>query len=170
MDGQQEPFKTKGKKTAYTIIAIIVVLVLLAWGIYAKTHKNQPVQTTSQPVTGQQQSLNNATTATSTATSTPANTAKTPAPAKKLSYGDAIKAYPERFQFAQCQGTPATISVKKGTPVMLDNRDAVSHNFKVAAQTFKIAGYNYSVFYTSVVGSFYVTCDGRRSVTLNVEK
>jgi hypothetical protein len=91
-------------------------------------------------------------------------------PAKKLSYEAAIKAYPERFQFSQCQGTPASISVKKGSPVMLDNRDAVAHTISADTQTFKLAGYGYDVFYPAVLGKLPVSCDGKNRVTLNVEK
>jgi hypothetical protein len=166
MDGQQEPPKIAGETIAYIIAGIIVVLLLIAWGIYAKMHKNHSTQTTNQTPAGQQQNLNN--TATLTPTTTPASIVKPPA--KKLSYGDAIKAYPERFQFVQCRGTPASISVKKGTPVMLDNRDRTAHTFKADTQTFKIAGYDYAVAYPSVIGSLYVTCDGINRVMLNVEK
>jgi hypothetical protein len=158
MNNQNE--KSDWTNSKYTYIAAgIIVLALIVWGIYAYNHQN----TTTQNTTGQ--ALNNPV-ATSAPTSTPVSNAGT----NKLSYGDAIKAYPERFQFSQCQGTPATIAVRKGTPVMLDNRDSIAHTIKADTESFRIAGYGYDVFYPEVLGNLYVTCDGKDRVTLNVEK
>jgi hypothetical protein len=149
------------KKYTYWAVGVIAVI-LVVWGIYAYNH-NGTQSSAQQP--SQQANLNNAPAATSTPTSTPVSVPK------KLSYGAAIQAYPERFQFRDgCQGTPATIAVKKGTPVMLDNRNATAYSFKADTQTFRIAGYDYAVFYPQVLGNLVVTCNGKTSVTLNVEK
>ena len=124
-----------------------------------------------------QMSQSNQSTNTNTATNTTASSTPTTTPATgtgsgtKLSYGDAIKTYTERFQFSQqCHGTPATIAVRKGTPVMLDNRNNGSIVIKADTETFKLAGYGYDVFYPEVLGNLTVTCNGKNSVTLNVEK
>ena len=89
---------------------------------------------------------------------------------KKLSYGEAIKAYPYRFQLVQCQTTPAIISVKKGAVVMFDNRDSNTHTVKAGGPSFKIAGYDYALLHTYSVGEFDVVCDGANRAVLNVEK
>jgi len=161
VDGQNQ--KPNGAKKIYTYIAAgVVVLAIVAWGIYAYNHNGTQTGTQQPP---QQANLNNAPAAASTPTSTPVSVPK------KLSYGAAIQAYPERFQFRNgCQGTPATIAVKKGSPVMLDNRNSTAYTFKADTQTFKIAGYDYAVLYPEVLGNLVVTCNGKASVTLNVQK
>ena len=101
----------------------------------------------------------------------PTPTAKpTASGAASLAYVDALKKYPERFQFNACQGTPATIAVRKGTPVMLDNRDKTGITLVADKQTFKLGGYGYDVFFPETIGNLTVTCDGKNSVTLNVEQ
>jgi hypothetical protein len=160
MNEKKEKSVGRNKFYMYTAAGILV-LAAVFWGIYAYNHSG--TQTSSQQVS-QQDDLNNVPATTSTPTSTPANVAK------KLSYGDAIKAYPERFQFKLCQGSPASIAVKKGTPVMLDNRDTIAHTFKADTQTFRIAGLDYVVLYPQVLGNLVVTCDSKDRVTLNVEK
>lgn len=164
MDEPQKKPDSASKKSAY-IIAGVVVLALVALGIYAYNHQGSG-QNSDQQLTRQDDS---AITAPPDASATP-TTVPPAGTGKKLAYGDAIKAYPERFQFVQCLGAPATIAVKKGSPVMLDNRDAVVHTFKADTQTFRIAGYDYAVFYPQVLGNLAVTCDGKNRVMLNVEK
>jgi hypothetical protein len=162
VDGQKE--KSDSVKRTYIYIAAgVVVLAIIAWGIYAYNHNG--AQTGTEQALQQANSNNAAAVATSTPTSTPASIAG------KLSYGAAIQKYTERFQFRNgCQGTPATIAVKKGSPVMLDNRNATAYSFKADTQSFRIAGYDYAVFYPEVVGNLVVTCNGKASVTLNVQK
>lgn len=160
-NGQQKNYSWSKNKGSY-IVTGIIVLVLVAFGIYSYTHQNNVTQNYNQVTPNT--TINNE--ATSTPTSTPASGGTT----AKLSYGDAIKAYPERFQFLQCQGTPHSIAVRKGTPVMLDNRNTTTYTFKADTQTFVIPGYNYVVFYPEVLGNLVVDCNGKPSVTLNVEK
>jgi hypothetical protein len=164
MNEQQGKYSWANNKSSY-IAAGIFVLVVIIVGVYVYNHQGGGTQNNTQPALSQN---NNTSPATSTPTSTPASTATSGA---RLSYGAAIKAYPERFQFSNgCQGTPAIIAVRKGTPVMLDNRNATAYTFKADAQTFKIAGYGYVVFYPEVLENLVVTCNGKPSVTLNVEK
>jgi len=158
MDSRQQP-GGGSNKTAYIAVGI-VALALIIWGVYAYNHPAPSVQ----PPVGQN---NSNTAATTTPTSTPASATGS----SRLSYGAAIQKYTERFQFSNgCQGTPATIAVKKNTPVMLDNRNAAAYTFKADTQTFRIAGYGYAVFYPQVLGNLVVTCSGKPSVTLNVQK
>ena len=140
-----------------------VVVVVAAIIIYAVYSNNQSSQNYNQQTT---------TTGSENASSTPTTTPVTGSGSgTKLSYGAAIKAYPERFQFSKtCQGTPASIAVKKGTPVMLDNRNSFAITVKADTQTFRLGGYGYDVFYPEVLGNLTVTCNGKNSVTLNVQK
>src|SRR3989344_1209067 len=142
--------KPKGMNTGY-IIAGVLVLALIVWGIYARNQKNKTADDNQS--TNQEQSSNAS--PTSTEESVDFDLVKV-----DLSYEKAIKAYPYRFQFSKCSGTPGTLTVKKGSIVMLDNRDAVAHTFKANNQTFKIAGYGYALLKTSAITNANITCDG----------
>lgn len=96
---------------------------------------------------------------------------------KKLSYEEALKTYRYRFQFSDCHALPGTISVKKGQPVMLDNRDKAAHTIRANGQTIRVAALDYAVLIPRLeaVGDIKfdtsnVTCDGGGSAILNVEK
>ncbi|HYV33891.1 MAG TPA: hypothetical protein VE973_03530 [Candidatus Limnocylindria bacterium] len=112
----------------------------------------------------------------STGNPAPETSSSTP-PATKLSYSAAVNTYKYRFQFSQCHGTPGTISVKAGQPVMLDNRDATAHTIKANGQSFRIAAHDYAVIYPYSITKgnvdltlSNVSCDGGGAATLNVEK
>lgn len=144
------------------IVGGIAVAALVVWSIYAAMQKNS-----SQPAT-QQQSSNNPKPKTTNSTAPTAPAAKSAV--KKLAYGDAVKEYKNRFQFASCHGSPGTMVIKKGGIVMLDNRDASSHSIKLGSQTFKIVGYDYALYYSPTIGKINITCDGGGAAVLNVEK
>jgi hypothetical protein len=152
--------KDKSNKTYTYIAAGIVILALAGWAIYSYSHQNS---------NGAQQASTVAGTAGSAQSATSTGQSSVPA-AKKLSYGDAINTYPYRFQFSQCHGNPGALSVKKGSIVMLDNRDPIAHTFVADSQTFKIAGYDYALLHTSVITNINITCDGGGAAKLNVEK
>lgn len=163
MNEQQGKYNWANNKLTYIVAGIFVLVIIAVW-VYAYNRQGAVTQNSAQQVVQQN---NNTPAATSTPTSTPTSSVG----AKKLSYAAAMLAYPERFQFSNgCQGTPAIIAVRKGAPVMLDNRNATAYTFKADTQTFKIAGYGYDVFYPEVLGNLVVTCNGKASVTLNVEK
>jgi hypothetical protein len=159
---EQQGSQNGGNKNLPYIIAGVVGLILIVWGLYAFNHQSNTVTNTNNQQAAQDTAISGD--ATSTPTSTPVSTTG------KLSYSDAMKAYPERFQFNLCQGTPASIAVRINTPVMLDNRNPVAYTIKADTQTFRIAGYDYDVFYPKVLGNLVVDCNGKPSVTLNVEK
>ncbi len=162
MDQQQKP-SDPNKKYAYIAIGVVAVL-LLGYGIYSYNHDNWNIGLGNKEQ--DQDYLDNvAPDATTTEPST-----GTTGGTKKLAYGDAIKAYPYRFQFSKCLGTPATLAVKTGSYVMLDNRDSVAHTIVADKQTFKIAGFDYALVHTSTLGNLSVLCDGKPRVTLNVQK
>jgi len=140
-------------------VIIIAIIIIAAYN----HHKNSEMAMTQSGSSTQMTEPTPSPTPTAAATPTATGAAS-------LSYQEALKKYPERFQFNSCQGTPATIAVRKNTPVMLDNRDKVGHTFVADKQTFKLGGYGYYVFYPETVGNLTVTCDGKNSVTLNVEQ
>ena len=163
MDKQPKKYDSASKRAAY-LVAGVVVLILAALGVYSFTHRdNESSNTAQSPV----QQDNASTTVATADTSTPASSGRA---AAKLAYGDAIKAYPYRFQFSQCHGTPGTMAVKKGSIVMLDNRDPIAHTIVADSQTFKIAGYDYALLHTSALTNINITCDGGGAAKLNVEK
>ncbi|MBL8030286.1 MAG: hypothetical protein JNN11_03490 [Candidatus Doudnabacteria bacterium] len=90
--------------------------------------------------------------------------------AKKLNYGEAIKKYPFRIQFANCNGSPGSLSLKRNTALMLDNRDSIAHAVKVAGQTYVIKGYDYALAYIGQEGAYNLTCDGGGAASINIEK
>ena len=150
-------------KNLYVGLGVIGVL-LIALFIYLGLKKPDEDDTATQPTKQEEQTTTNQQTpATSTQT-------KTIPAVKKLSYGEAIKAYKYRFQFVQCHANPGSMAVKKGSPIMLDNRDSQAHSIKTPDQTFTIAGFDYAVYYPNTIGIFKLTCDGGGSSDLRVEK
>lgn len=158
------------KKYIYaSIIAVVVIIALILY--FNKSDKDDSSKQT--PTEQQTNDVN--TNPEQTTTSTPEQTTTTPP--KKLNYGEAIKAYPSRYQFINCSANPGQMTVKKGTAVMLDNRDKVAHTIKANGQSVKIAALDYAVIYPKLVtigepttASPNMTCDGGGSGLLNVEK
>ena len=75
-----------------------------------------------------------------------------------------------RFQFSHCTGTPGSLVVKAGKYFLLDNRDAQSHTFAVAGQSYSVGGYGAAVAAVWKIGTFQITCDGGGAASLTVEK
>lgn len=94
--------------------------------------------------------------------------AASPAPAK-LSYGDALATYQYKIQLLACHSTPGSLIVKKGSPVMFDNRDHNTHAIVLGNQTVSVPGLDYTVFYPQVLGNFDFTCDDGGSGILMVQ-
>ncbi len=153
------------QKTIYLVTCAVAIL-LLVWAFY-KHPENKKRQgeewagwEQDKPLSGNEESGANTTTGT-----------------KKLSYTEAVKTYKFRFQFVKCSGNPGLLSVKRGTPVMLDNRDSKAHTIRANGQSFRIAAYDYAVVYPNIITRdntdltiSNVTCDGGGAATLNVER
>lgn len=75
-----------------------------------------------------------------------------------------------RFQFSKCSGTPGSLVVKSGKYFLLDNRDAQSHTFSVAGQSYSVGGYGAAVAAVWKTGTHQITCDGGGAASLTVEK
>lgn len=75
-----------------------------------------------------------------------------------------------RFQFTHCSGTPGSLVVKAGKYFLLDNRDAQSHTFAVAGQSYSVGGYGAAVAAVWKLGKYQITCDGGGAASLTIEK
>lgn len=100
-------------------------------------------------------------------------TATAPIPTT-LKYNDALNIYRKAgsyFQFVSCRGNPGTMSAKKGTKIMFDNRDTVAHTIKIGkVSSYRVDGYGYVIASAPLApGQYYITCDGGGSAFLNVE-
>lgn len=96
---------------------------------------------------------------------------KPAAGAVSQSYTDALKTYSAsgyRFQIVNCQMTPLTLVVKKGSTFMIDNRDNQSHKISVGNATYSIGSYNFTIATAKTLGSYYVRCDSRGSAKITV--
>ncbi|MEI6627168.1 MAG: hypothetical protein WCL61_01100 [bacterium] len=85
-------------------------------------------------------------------------------------YAELIKKYNGwRLQFsANCQVTPGSFIIKKGSQFMIDNRDEIAHNFAFGATKYSIKPYGYAIVTASVVGTTYVLCDGIQRATITI--
>ena len=91
-------------------------------------------------------------------------------------YADALARYEgKRFQFDMyCQSKPATMSLKNGATVMLDNRSGDPRSIKVGPTTYNLAGYGWRIVQVAVSKfptTLMVDCGGAKNVaTLTVYK
>lgn len=96
---------------------------------------------------------------------------KTAPGAVTQSYADALKEYSAsgyRFQFVNCRATPGSLTIKKGTSFMIDNRDNASHKIKVGPATYSVGAYGFVIATAKTIGSNYIICDGISTGRLEV--
>ncbi|MDE2312000.1 MAG: hypothetical protein KGJ93_02845 [Patescibacteria group bacterium] len=154
------------QKKYWVVLAVAAAVVLIGVFWYRLAHKKQPSPSlqSQRPAPSPQQ-------ATTTTTSTPP--AKAPASKSSGDYTKAVNTYEYRVQFYQCHGSVGTsnvgtLSVAKGSKIMLDNHDPVAHTFAFKGVTVRVAGYNYEIVTPTVIGTYPVTCDGGGALELNV--
>ena len=157
------------------MVAGIVVVIVIAGGFWA----NRSVSTPQPAVVPENPPIlsDNGTPAESL---TPAvNVAKPvvkkPVPKASALYQSALALYGDkgtgfRIQFDNCHGTPGELTFKKGTKLMLDNRDDVEHTFIVAHTGLNIKAYDFAVITANTIGKWYITCDGGGAATIDVQK
>ncbi len=109
-------------------LVLIIVVVLLGWRFLSKQGSNLGITNPLQ-----------------SPTPTPSPTAG--APAKPLTYTQAVQQYgSRRIQFdSLCHGTPGQMVAKKGTKVMLDNRTLDMKTLKFEGQTYTLGGYKFAI-------------------------
>lgn len=78
-----------------------------------------------------------------------------------LSYQEAVARYQGvTISFDEsCKATPNTLSVKKGTTIMFDNRFGVQRGITIGEKSYAVGGYKYRTVVLDAVGAFPVHCD-----------
>lgn len=175
------------KKKLYLIIGggLLVLIILIAIIYQRSKPSTNPsiavVNSTSTPPVATTTVGKTTTSTTSTAKTTPKPPAKkttgtkpssgVSAPASQT-YTDLLKTYQKSgfyIQIYPCQATPGSLVVKKGTKVMFDNRDSVSHVIGIGSQRYTVKAYGYAIPTFNTVGTNYVTCDGGGTATVQVQ-
>jgi hypothetical protein len=96
-----------------------------------------------------------------------------PAASASTNYEKALNEYRAKgayFQFVNCAGNPGTLTLKRGTVFMLDNRDSKAHTIKVGKLSYKLAGYGYKLVNPQTLGLNQITCDGGGAAVVNVQR
>jgi cytoskeletal protein RodZ len=151
------------KAWIWVVAAVVAIIIIVLLVKHNNSATNQPNSTS-----------NSQQTATSPATSTPPAATSSPTTKKGSSaYTKAVDTYQYRIQFTGCHGlinlpNSGTLSVAKGSKIMLDNRDPVAHTIAFKGVSVKVGAYNYAIVTASVVGNYPVTCDGGGSAYLSV--
>jgi hypothetical protein len=178
-------------KITFAIGASAAAFVLVGAGCNSK-----PVDTSYQQQANEYQTQSNTTIASSTGSNTAAAIAATtsptavkkPATVKKpavkpapvapsplsasAAYLKALDTYKKAglyLEFTNCHGLPGSLSVKKGTGVMLDNRDNKGHTFGFENKLYGAGSYRYVIVTPQHTGTDYITCDGGGAAQLLVQ-
>ncbi len=104
---------------------------------------------------------------------TPAGAAVRPPTSASTDYEKALNDYRSRgayFQFVNCAGNPGSLTLKRGTVFMLDNRDSKAHKIKVGTVTYTVGGYGYKLVNPQTLGLNHITCDGGGAAAVNVQR
>ena len=119
------------------IVAVIVILLVVVGGRSDDTAMNSVSPTTSPLASVSGSPM---------ASATPVGATKTPG-AATLSYQQALAKYGgNRIQFTDtCQASPAALSVKNGTGIMLDNRSKTARTVSVGTVKYYMAGYGFRI-------------------------
>lgn len=159
------------KKAVITLVVIVLALGLLfglRWFVENVSNRQTASQNqTTSPIVDASPAVPQSATPTA------------PAPSKSNAASDAyqkaLDTYAFRIQFKDCHGIgepPAvggSLVLKKGTKLMLDNRDKVAHTIAFKGVSVRVGAENFAVVTASVLGIYNVTCDGGGAASLNVE-
>ncbi|MEK7624719.1 MAG: hypothetical protein AAB467_00025 [Patescibacteria group bacterium] len=162
------------KNKLYRLLGLCaLVLVLIIYLVSRSGKSNTPESSAPQ----------NSNTSTS-ATQASAPTSSLPAKARVISkpsvaagqtaseaYLNALNIYQKSgyyMQFFQCQASPGSMVLKKGSKIMLDNRDSVTHLIGIRSVRYNIGSFNFAIATLDSLGTNYVTCDGGGSAQITV--
>lgn len=153
----------------WIIVAVIVVAVVAVWLIDSNSRDKQ-VQTNSTTTAADSSNSSNPQTSTTPPTAGQ-NTSPTSPPTS--TFGEAINTYDYRIQFSDCTGVivpgTGTLAMKKGTKLMLDNRDPEPHTIRFNGRSYSLRAYGFTVVTADTVGNFTVTCDGGGAAQLKIQ-
>ncbi len=96
-----------------------------------------------------------------------------PAASATSDYEKALNEYRSKgayFQFVNCAGNPGTLTLKRGTVFMLDNRDNEPHKIKIGTVTYNLPAYGYKLVNPQKLGVNQITCDGGGAAAVNVQR
>lgn len=74
-----------------------------------------------------------------------------------------------RIQFANCSGNPGTLSIKRNTKFMIDNRDDNSHKIGIGTKNYLLDAYDFAIVSVAKAGTYNLTCDGGGSAQVTVQ-
>lgn len=142
-------------KDAKVFVELVIVLVLVALGIWSLKQGPVPALDTNQAVNFVEDTSSG---------SIDANN-----PAAPLSYQQALVKYSgARIQLDKnCQASPDKMTFKNNTNVMIDNRAPVIRTVKVGS-TFSVRAYGFKIvrlYSTTLPATWYVNCDSSRNVS-----
>jgi hypothetical protein len=166
------------QKNSNLIIAIAVILVILGGVAFMLDSKKNQDKSSSQqgdninPADSSNVAYNNYTQDGVDETPTeelipasPPPSSQQPVAPARLTYDQALAIYGSggnnyRFQFAaNCQPVPGSLTIKKGSRFMLDNRDSEPHTFKIGTQTVRLNKYAFAVVTARQTGDLNILCD-----------
>lgn len=90
-----------------------------------------------------------------------------------LTYSEALNTYKNRVLINGCRGTVGvqdsnTLSVKKGTAFLLDNRDTRGHMMMFGGQSVQVGAQDFAIISPQRTGVYPLTCDGRDAMNFNI--
>lgn len=129
-----------------------------------------PTTTDPNPVNVSDNNADGPSTNNDTVKNTVVTQTKTPPP---LAYNDALNIYRNHgayMQFASCRGNPGSISLKKNTKFMIDNRDNVPREYIVGNTEYVVAKYGFVIVTAPLYpGTYYITCNGGGAAAIQVQ-
>ncbi len=163
------------KKNTTLVLAGVAAIVLFIVGYFVWIRVYVPTEGSVASLNGTQRAVpQTPTTPDETLPAeTPAGAAARPAASASSDYEKALNDYRSRgayFQFVNCAGNPGSLTLKRGTVFMLDNRDSKAHKIKVGSVTYNVAGYGYKLVNPQTLGLNHITCDGGGAAAVNVQR
>lgn len=157
------------KKALITVVVIVLAIALLyglRWFVETFPSKNQQTAQDQAPVSTAPVQAEEVVPEVMTAQGGAASSA----------YQKALDTYAFRFQFKDCRGigeppgVGGSMVLKKGTKLMLDNRDKVAHTIAFKGVSVRIGPENFAIVTPNTLGIYNVTCDGGGAASLNVQQ
>ncbi len=164
-------FNWEKNKQGIVGVVIIVVLIVVSYFVWQSRDKEYGEDYTKNGKTDNAALEGKTNETPAPATTTPPGV---PPAGVKLTYGDALKKYPNRIQISQCRlssylSATGTMTVTKGTSIMLDNRDNQARTIKIFGYSYKLGAYGFRIVTANSKGTYNVTCDGSGSLTVSVQ-